>query len=152
MLLCKKILSLQYSWALVISVRWISIRLCVMQIMECGENTKTACVDTRDSVLASSAVSCLVHYCSRLSYRWNFTLVAARQIATIVWWYTLARWDRMYVQQGGTPPTFFPCCRSTSWYSPGWWIGRGGLHYWLPSCPGLNTWFCVWGWVKFLIC
>lgn len=57
MLLCKKILSAQYSWALGTSVRWISIRLCIMQTIECADYTKTACVDTRDSVLVSSAVS-----------------------------------------------------------------------------------------------
>lgn len=57
MLLCKKILSAQYSWALGISMRWISIKLCVMQTIECGDYTKMACIDTRDSVLVSSAVS-----------------------------------------------------------------------------------------------
>jgi hypothetical protein len=115
-----------------------------MQTIECGDYTKMACIDTRDSVLVSSAVRWLVHYCSRLSYRWNFTLIVARQSATIVRWYTLARWDHMYVQQGSTLPTFFSCCHSASWYSPGWWIGHGGLQYCLPSCSGLNTRFlCV---------
>jgi hypothetical protein len=56
-LLCKKILSVQYIWALGISMKWISIRLCVSQTIECGDCTKTACIDTRDSVLMSSAVS-----------------------------------------------------------------------------------------------
>jgi hypothetical protein len=56
MLLCKKIMSAQYSWALGISRRWISIKLGVMQTIECGDYTKMACIDTRDSVLVSSAV------------------------------------------------------------------------------------------------
>jgi len=57
MLLCKKILSTQYSWALGFSMRWIFIRLCVMQTIACGGYTKMACIDTMDSVLVSSALS-----------------------------------------------------------------------------------------------
>jgi len=57
MLLSSKILSLWYSWTLGISIRWISIRHCVLDTIECGDYTMTACIDDRDSVLVSSEVS-----------------------------------------------------------------------------------------------